>query len=99
MDKEPERTEPTALDGIEYWEGRHSGKLLRICISVDTPHDKLSIIHLQTKVLKGLERKAGLQPAASGSALNTNVAGELLEQNFTTLLRDLAKSHGEAVAQ
>jgi hypothetical protein len=97
IDEEPSRPHPITHEGIEFWVGLHSGKILRISIPIDTPPlAEVAVIRLRTKVIDALENKRETLKAAipRASGLNVDVAEEILSaENFAKLAKDLTGSH------
>jgi hypothetical protein len=88
-DDEPARSAPTTEEGVSIFEGRHSGKLLKITIPVDHhPLNQVGIIALKTRILGALDKN---RRDGDRGDLRTNVADEILsdEAKFEELTHDL----------
>ncbi len=73
--------------GVEIFEGKHSGKFMRLVIDVDQPPlDQTAVIQLKTRVLKALDDPSLQTPRGE---MNRRVTKELLEEDFADLASDL----------
>lgn len=88
-DSEPVAKAATSPDGVEFFEGKHSGKLMRIVVPVDK--NNLAIVALQTKVMKALvQRRQGFDKNRSFvKDLNQTVAEEVLALDFNRFESEL----------
>ena len=86
-DKEPAKAGST-IDGIQFIEGRHSGKLLEIVIPTEAK--KLKVVSLQTQVLDALEKrgKAFKGLPTINRELNQDVAKDVFQ---STSFKDLTE--------
>ena len=88
-DDEHAASKVSKIDDIEFLEGRHSGKLLKISIPVDKRN--LAVIALQTRVLDALKKRTqtfrGLPTI--GKELNQEVAEDVLSSEFNDLAAEL----------
>ncbi|MEX0727253.1 MAG: hypothetical protein WD065_13350 [Planctomycetaceae bacterium] len=91
VDSEPAVTK--RFEGMQFEEGRHSGKLIRIKIPVDKKN--IDLVKLQTMVVKSLEsRRRKLPAVAAGRLLNSRVAEEVFssEKDFQNIAGELVTS-------
>lgn len=87
-DSEPTSSSSHSNDGIEFREGRYSGKLMKILIPVDKKD--LAVITLQTRVMKALAgRRLAFPKKSVARDLNQSVAEDVLSSDFKNFESEL----------
>jgi len=85
LGEEPAMRMPGSSDGggIHLWQGRHSGKLMKIAIPIDKPPlDSAAIIRLRTTITGAID---GLPGDNDQSGMNRRATRRILEEDFAAL--------------
>ena len=89
IDSEPSVSNPEKVESVEFLEGRHTGKLLRITIPVDDAQYK-NVAVIKANVNSALRYRGEQIPLADqtmlGKSLNNEFVSTVLDENIEELV-------------